>query len=283
MSDRPAVAVIVPFLGSDTELDELRERLTELRRAPGDALIISDNRKHPVRTPAYARNRAAEGTTAEWLVFIDADTTPEAGLLDAYFNPAPDPRTAVLAGGIRDVASPSAGIVARHSVARAHMSHGTSLSRNGRPYAQTANCAVRRSAFEAVRGFEESARAGEDADLCFRLERAGWKLEERGGAVVGHEGRASLRAWLAQLAVHGSGAAWLERRWPGEFPRPPARSLLARLGRSGADAAGGLVRGDREAAAFAALDVVGACAFELGRVLPNRPGGGDREAARMKR
>ena len=38
-----------------------------------------------------------------------------------------------------------------------------------RPYAQTAHCAVRRSAFEAVGGFREDIRSGGDADLCFRL------------------------------------------------------------------------------------------------------------------
>jgi mycofactocin glycosyltransferase len=282
MGERPAVAVIVPFSGSDAGLKRLRRRLAQLRRGPLDELIISDNRDHPVKTPAYARNRAAGLTSAEWLVFIDADTAPEADLLDAYFDPPPDPLTAVLAGGIRDHAPSQAGVVARHAIARAQMSHNATLARSGTPYAQTANCAVRRSAFEAVGGFEESARAGEDADLCFRLVRAGCKLEQREAAVVAHESRQSLRAWLAQLMVHGSGAAWLDRRWPGEFPRQPALSLLKRLARHAVDATRALVRGDWEIAAFACLDLLGACAFGLGRLFPNRRRGRDREDARMR-
>ena len=269
MTERPSAAVIVPFFGSEAGLILLRQRLSVLSRRPGDEVIVSDNREHSTHTPGFARNRGADGSTAEWLVFVDADTIPEPDLLDAYFEPLPDESTAILAGAIRDVAAPHAGVVARHAVVREHMSHVTTLSRDGMPYAQTANCAVRRSAFEAAGGFDESARAGEDADLCFRLQRAGWRLETRGAAAVAHEGRDTLGAWLAQLIVHGSGAAWLARRWPEQFPPARPWSLLARLAHHFAEALRALVHADRDAAAFAWLDLVGTCAFELGRLARN--------------
>jgi GT2 family glycosyltransferase len=210
-------------------------------------------------------------------VFIDADTRPSPSLLDDYFDPPPGPETAVIAGAVVDVAA-SAALVARHGVARGRMSQQTTLTRMGTPYAQTANCAVRRSAFEAVGGFDPLARAGEDADLCFRLQRAGWRLEQRTGAVVEHRSRETLGPWLLQLARHGSGAAWLNRRWNGEFPPPRPRQFAARLARYLVAALREAAR-DREAAAFALLDFAGACAFELGRLGRNRPrgcAGGDR-------
>src|SRR3712207_7575346 len=46
-------------------------------------------------------------------------------------------------------------------------------------YAQTANAAVRRTAFDAVGGFEERIRSAGDADLCWRVVAAGWELEAR--------------------------------------------------------------------------------------------------------
>jgi cellulose synthase/poly-beta-1,6-N-acetylglucosamine synthase-like glycosyltransferase len=138
------------------------------------------------------------------------------------------------------------------------------------PYAQTANCAVRRSAFEAVGGFDPAARTGEDADLCFRLANAGWALEERPEAIVKHESRETVSAKMVQLALHGSGSAWLNRRYPGTFPGPSLTQLARRLGASARHAVVAVARGDSESAAFALLDLAGACAFELGRLLPNR-------------
>ena len=267
-SDRPAVTVVVPFAGSDEQLGELRATLSRLRLRPGDELIVSDNRRDPVRTPAYARNRAADGARGEWLVFLDADVLPDPGLLDAYFDPTPSSQTAVLAGGIEDVALRPT-LVARTNAARARMSQRTTLERPGTPYAQTANCAVRRNAFEAAGGFEAGARAGEDADLCFRLRRAGWGLEARPRAGVQHRSRETLRGWLRQLALHGSGAAWLERRWPGEFPAAGPLGLGRRLVRGAVCALSSLARGDRRAATTSILDLLGTAAFELGRLLPN--------------
>jgi hypothetical protein len=273
MTRRPPVSVVVPFAGTDEQLRELIATLSRLRLRLGDQLIVSDNRQDPVHTPAYARSRGAAGAGGEWLVFIDADTIPDPDLLDRYFDPAPGPGTAVLAGAIRDVALRRTA-VARNGVGRRRMSQRTTLERPGTPYAQTANCAIRRTAFESVGGFDASARAGEDADLCFRLQRAGWTLEERPRAAVDHRTRETLAAWLAQMLRHGSGAAWIERRWPGELPAPAPRRLARRLARDAADAATAAARGDRSAATGALLEIAGAAAFELGRRVPNTRGAG---------
>ena len=269
MTQRPAVSVIVPFLGSEQELAEVRERLAALKLRADDELILSDNRLHPLHTPGFARNRGAQQARGEWLVFLDADTIPARDLLDAYFVPAPAESTAVLAGSVRDSAEPGGTWVARHSAARGHLDQNVTLRRAGTPYAQSVNCAIRRDAFDRMGGFAEKARAGEDADLCFRLYATGWRLEERPRAWAAHLGRSTLGKWLAQLLVHGSGAAWVEGRWPGEFPHAGARRLVARLARDAAHGLKALSRGSWEEARFALLDLVGALAFELGRLLPN--------------
>jgi len=280
---RPPVSLIVPFAGSDAELRQLKERLAGLELGPDDQILIADNRRgaeaangegvHVVEagaipTPAHARNIAARAAAGEWLVFIDADTVPDAALLKAYFDPAPRPRTAVLAGAIVDVA-PEPTITARHAVVRARMSQRTTLDRTARPYVQTANCAVRGVAFDEVGGFDPHARAAEDADLSFRLQDAGWAVEERPGAVVRHLSRSTPAGLIRQLFRHGSGAAWANRRHPGTFPPPTALGLGRRLGHSAREALVRARHGDREGAAFALLDLAGACAFELGRLRSN--------------
>lgn len=283
---RPHVSVIVPFAGSPAELDRLVESLTALQRRPGDEVIVIDNREqaasaqppaasitvHPanaIASPAFARNAGARLTLGEWLVFVDADTRPDPQLLDAYFSPSPAPETAILAGAVVDVADDDT-LVARHDVARRRMSQEMTLRREGRPYAQTANCAVRRSAFETVGGFEPEARAGEDADLCFRLQRAGWRLEERSAATVEHRARRTLRACLAQNVHHGAGVGWLNRRWPGEFPAPGPRWLVVRTLRLIGRALRALANRDPQEAAFTVLDLAEVSARDMGRLTSNR-------------
>jgi GT2 family glycosyltransferase len=286
---RPRVSVIVPFAGSSVELERLVETLNALERREDDELIVLDNRPagpaaparttaeditlhraSSIATPAFARNEGARLASGDWLVFIDADTRPCPRLIDQYFTPPPHPETAILAGGIVDVATDQS-LVARHDVARHRMSQEMTLRREGLPYAQTANCAVRRSAFEDVGGFEELARAGEDADLCFRVQRAGWRLEERAGASVEHEARRTLRACLDQNLLHGSGVGWLNARYPGEFPAPGPRWLLVRTLRMTRQSLAALIRGERQEAAFVLLDLAEVSARDLGRLRPNTP------------
>jgi GT2 family glycosyltransferase len=289
---RPSVSVVVPFLGADHELAAVLEALRSLAPtlASDDEILLADNgpaaeRTVPfpasvrrvvaagVRAPGCARNVATAEARGEWLVFLDADIRPLPGLVEAYFTPAPGPDTAVLAGGIRDTPGGETR-TARHSAQRRQMSHETTLLRAGTPYAQTANCAVRRAAFTAVRGFDREARCGEDADLCWRLAAAGWSLEVRSNALVEHASRASLPALLTQVAGHGAGAAWLERRYPGEFPAPGAGALARRCVRSAVTVGAALIRGRWAAGASAAIELLETLAFAVGRRLPNRPRGG---------
>lgn len=282
MTGRPRVSVIVPFAGSDAELRACLAGLGQLALRAGDEVLVADNRPgsadggaaHGVRIVAadgaraagFARNRAAAVAHGEWLVLIDADTRPSGDLLQRYFEPPPGERTAVLAGGIADVPGSSSS-AARYAAQRAQMSHRVTLDRHGTPYAQSANMAVRADAFAGVGGFDEGARSGEDADLCFRLARAGWGLEERPAAFVEHPTRASLGGLLTQVAHHGSGAAWLNRRYPGEFPVPGPRAVAGRLARAGRGAIRAARRGDREDVDAGLIEVVEAGAFLVGRLL----------------
>ncbi|HVL94593.1 MAG TPA: glycosyltransferase [Solirubrobacteraceae bacterium] len=235
---RPTASVIVPFAGPDGDLDRCLAALGRLALRDGDEVLVADNRPQPrpglVAAPGpassyFARGVAAARARGDWLVFVDADTEPAPDLLDAYLDPAPADGVGVLAGAIEDWVAEDTP-VARYIAARRKLDQGTTLAHPHRPYAQTANCAVRRSAFEAAGGFPDPVRSGADADLCWRLQAAGWRLEARPAARVRHRNRTTLRALLAQLHRHGAGMQWLDRRYPGAFPPPSPRELLARFG-----------------------------------------------------
>lgn len=286
---RPAVDVVIPFHGSPRSLAELVSRLRGLRLLAGDTLTIVDNTRggvadalaapSPIRivraatrqSSYHARNRGGAAGSQPWLLFLDADVDPVPDLLDRYLADQPDARTAVLVGAVRDVGAGSGreSLASRYARARRLIDQANTLQ-VARPYAKTANCMVRRDAFERVGGFADDIRSGGDADLCFRLGDAGWNLELRPNAAVDHGSRRRLLGLLGQRARHGSGAEWLEHRYPG-FVGPRRRMIgLARdLVEGAGTSAVSLLRGDGEQALVRLLDPVSDGAFEVGRRVPN--------------
>ena len=278
---------MLPFRGSDGALELVVERLAALRLVDGDSVTIADNRPRAndstrghvrilrageLQTSYYARNRGAAEESAPWIVFLDADVLPPADLLERYFADEPHRKTGVLAGAVVDEEPPpTAPAAPRYAWLKSSMSQEITLSHDGWSFAQTANAAVRREAFEQVGGFEERIRSGGDADLCFRIRAAGWELERRPEAAVIHHNRQTVPRMLAQRVRHGSGANWLSQRWPGALPRRNWPGLVLWGLKRAAHGAIAVARSDRDEALLGLLDGPTVWAFELGRLIPNRP------------
>jgi GT2 family glycosyltransferase len=240
---RPTVTVICPFHGDTAAGHAALVALAALQLWPGDEVIVADNTPDGVlaavpappgidvvvtdaKRQAYtARNEAAARASGDWLLFTDADCVPAPDLIDRYFDPPPNgERCGALAGEV--VAAPGRGLVAGYGAARGLLSQAAFLEHPYRPMAVTANLLVRRAAFEGIGGFAEGIRSGGDADLCWRLQAAGWELGHRPGAVVAHAHRDTLGALLHQVARDSGGNAWLETRHPGSrVPVRPVRGL----------------------------------------------------------
>jgi GT2 family glycosyltransferase len=285
---RPKLSVIVPFLGARSDLAAVASRFAGICTADDELLIVDNSapghsdadltpaldgarvvRAGGVASSYHARNAGAAEATSEWLLFCDADTEPQADLLDAYFRPGPGERTGILAGAVRDHALGD-GVAARLARETGAMEQRPTLENRYMPYAITANCAVRAAAFREAGGFEDAIRSGGDADLCWRIQRLGWQLEERPSALVHHRNRETMGALWRQRLRHGAGAAWLERRYPGAMPAWGLAALVRDSGARLAHGARALAEGDRERAAIEAGVVSGWWAFELGRRTSNR-------------
>jgi GT2 family glycosyltransferase len=80
------------------------------------------------------------------------------------------------------------------------------------------NMAFRRQALAAINGFDPQYRkAGDDVDLCWRLQQAGLWITFAPGAFVWHHRRQGPRAYLRQQAGYGEAEALLHFKHPDKF------------------------------------------------------------------
>ncbi len=80
------------------------------------------------------------------------------------------------------------------------------------------NMAFWRWALQEVGGFDTQFRiAGDDVDLCWRLQDLGQTLGFSPGAVVWHHRRGQVRRFWRQQVNYGRAEADLERKWPHKY------------------------------------------------------------------
>jgi len=80
------------------------------------------------------------------------------------------------------------------------------------------NMAFRRESLESINGFDpQFLRAGDDVDLCWRLQQAGGWITFAAGAFVWHHRRQTPRTYLRQQAGYGDAEALLRFKHPEKF------------------------------------------------------------------
>lgn len=169
-------------------------------------------------------NLAARLTTAPWLLLLNPDATVEPGLTDTLIASASaDPRVAVVGPRILDADGSIQASARRFPGASAVLGgRSTWLTRiwPGNPlsrfnllatemhdvrtvdWVSGACMLIRREAFDSVGGFDEGYFLyWEDADLCRRLETAGWRTVYDPGAQVHHSAARSSRHARARSLV----------------------------------------------------------------------------------
>jgi GT2 family glycosyltransferase len=82
------------------------------------------------------------------------------------------------------------------------------------------NMAFRREVLDELGGFDARFRiAGDDVDICWRLQNAGWTIGFAPAAMVWHRRRESIRGYARQQREYGKAEALLERKWPERYNR----------------------------------------------------------------
>jgi GT2 family glycosyltransferase len=145
---------------------------------------------------ATACNDGAAAARGELVVFLNNDTVPKAGWLDALVTYADGHPDAAVVGSkllFPNETIQHAGVVICQDGLPRHLYAGfpgghPAVNRSRRFQAVTAACMlVRRSAFEAVNGFDAEFRNSlEDADLCLRLGEHGQEVHYCHESVLYH-------------------------------------------------------------------------------------------------
>jgi mycofactocin glycosyltransferase len=196
------VTVVTPQLGGVAHDDG---RLTvddgSVPRVEGADLRLDQN-----RGPAAARNAARPMIASPLVAFLDADVaTPDPDWLARLLWHFDDPRVGLVAPRVQGEAGSPLDLGDQPARIRA----GTRVS-----YVPGAAPVVRVDALDSVAGFDERLRFGEDVDLVWRLDEAGWHCRYDPSVTVWHEPRGSWAQRLRQHAGYGTSAAPLALRHP---------------------------------------------------------------------
>ncbi len=156
--------------------------------------------------PASARNAARPHVDTPLVAFVDADVDIREGWLDALLPHFGDPQVGLVAPRVTGERGSPLDLGREPARIRA----GTRVS-----YVPGAAIVVRVAAFDAVGGFDEQLRFGEDVDFVWRLDEAGWRCRFEPSSQLRHRPRPTLRLRLRQHAGYGTSAAPLALRHPG--------------------------------------------------------------------
>lgn len=169
------------------------------------------------RGPAAARNAGLAEVTTPLVAFVDTDVDLEPDWLDTLLPHFSDPSVALVAP--RVISGKGSTTLARYESVRSPLDLGRQQGRIAAgtriSYVPAAALVVRTSALQAIGGFDESLRTGEDVDMVWRLIEAGHRCRYEPASTVNHRPRATLSAWARQRIAYGRSAATLERKHPG--------------------------------------------------------------------
>jgi glycosyltransferase involved in cell wall biosynthesis len=176
------------------------------------------------RGPYYARHAAAMQSAADQLLFIDGRSRPLPGLVDAHKMLLSRPGIALSCTETRTRSGPT--VAERISAKRQPFALTGYVGVSTRlDFFPTCNLGVRTDAYRHVGGFRHM-RSGGDADLCWRIQKAGLgRMAADPQVLMEWMPRTSLRDTLEQWYRYGKSTRYLEWVWPDQSPKATGRGF----------------------------------------------------------
>ncbi|MDB4441902.1 glycosyltransferase [bacterium] len=163
-----------------------------------------------------ARNVGLEEATGEIVAYIDDDAFPDEHWLKYI---ACKFLTTDCAGvGGPNIAPPGEGKIADCIANAPGGPAHVLISDQEAEHIPGCNMAFRRDCLKAINGFDPKFKiAGDDVDLCWRIQQGGLWLAFSPAAKVWHRPRNSIRTYWKQQREYGKAEALLEKKWPQKY------------------------------------------------------------------
>lgn len=163
-----------------------------------------------------ARNKGWRNATGDIVVYLDDDAYPDPHWLQ-YLGHMFRTTEHVAVGG-PNLAPLDARLVAACVAESPGGPNHVLLSDQLAEHIPGCNMAIRRSALAAIGGFDPQFRiAGDDVDVCWRLQEKGGTIGFHAAAMVWHHRRGTIRDYLRQQKNYGRAEGMLENKWPRKF------------------------------------------------------------------
>lgn len=228
----PKVSVVICAYNAASTIEDNLESLTRLNYPNYEVIVVNDGSKDATpeiaaRYPfklisvpngglSAARNLGWRAATGEIVAYTDADTRVDPDWLSYLVGPFLT-TDAVGVGGPNVVPEDDGWVaqcVARSPGGPTHILFNDTVAE----HIPGCNMAFRRRALEEVGGFDPTyTKAGDDVDICWRLQERGWHLAFSPSALVWHHHRNSVGAYWRQQVGYGEGESFLEHRHQERF------------------------------------------------------------------
>jgi GT2 family glycosyltransferase len=165
---------------------------------------------------SHARNVGMHAATGEIIAYLDDDAFPDPHWLN--YIAATFQSTEHAGVGGPNLPPPGDGPLAECVANAPGGPMHVLLSDREAEHIPGCNMAFRTGRLRAIGGFDPQFRiAGDDVDVCWRLQQQGWTLGYCPAAVVWHHRRNSVRAYLRQQKNYARAEALLEKKWPDKY------------------------------------------------------------------
>lgn len=230
--DWPRISVVVCTYNGSRTIRDTCEGLLCLEYPNYEVIVVNDGSKDDTeaivreygfrlistenRGLSSARNSGMEAAAGEIVAYIDDDAYPDPHWL-TYLAAAFMQSDHVGIGG-PNLAPAGDGLIADCVANSPGGPVHVLLSDREAEHIPGCNMAFRKTALQAIGGFDPRFRtAGDDVDVCWRLQERGWTLGFSPAAMVWHHRRNSVQMYWRQQKGYGRAEALLEQKWPEKY------------------------------------------------------------------